>query len=199
MDVNYRLSDFGYEANAEGYQLLYRGKKIGGAGIVGKYKGRKRQEQTLEYVNSAKRDISLIVSGKCPKHYEGAINRINDILVAEVLGGTLSESGLYMLNLPVPKGTVENQVDIKILSAYRTDWQWLMQVVTTIENEHKFHGKEMQFNITKYSATIQTIDDEAIVINPVLFSKYGTYAGTEKIEAVYACVLDYAKWYRLQK
>lgn len=72
-------SDFGKNVNAEGYQITYKGQKIGGAGIIGKFKGRgnSRIAQMRDYAEMAEREISHLVNGNgMPRYYE-AIDKIN--------------------------------------------------------------------------------------------------------------------------
>ena len=83
-------------------------------------------------------------------------------------------------------------------SCYHNSWNWLMPVVEEIEQNKKYFKKELQLNITKYSVCWQTIDNEAVILNSNVFHKYGTYAGVEKIQAVYKSVIDFIKWYNQQ-
>ena len=74
-----------------------------------------------------------------------------------------------------------------------------MPVVEEIEQNKKYFKKELQLNITKYSVCWQTIDNEALILSPNVFHKYGTYAGTEKIQAVYNSVIDFINWHNKNK
>lgn len=72
-------SDFGKNINAEGYQITYKGQSIGGAGIIGKYKGRGkgRINQMRDYAETAEREISHLINGNgMPRYYE-VIDKIN--------------------------------------------------------------------------------------------------------------------------
>lgn len=83
----------------------------------------------------------------------------------------------------------------EIAGLKQMSWATLMMLVDCIEQNYDYFGKELSLKITKYSVAWQTIDNEAIVLSPVVFHKYGTYAGTEKREAIYESVLDYIRWY----
>ncbi len=76
-------SDFGKEVTAEGFQIIYKGQKIGGAGTMGKFKGRGRAQQIKDYADTAEREISLLIQGSgYPFMYE-AIDKINSEPVTE--------------------------------------------------------------------------------------------------------------------
>lgn len=68
--------DFTYIVTAEGYMLKYKGHNIGGAGIIGKYRGKRKQAQILEYSRIAETEIDKILSGNLG-HYEKAISYID--------------------------------------------------------------------------------------------------------------------------
>lgn len=55
---------FTYEADAEGYMIFYKGNPLGGAGIIGKYRGRKRKEQVEENIVQAGRTIAALKDGR---------------------------------------------------------------------------------------------------------------------------------------
>lgn len=60
--------NFTYEATAKGYRVFYKGKPLGGVGIMGEYQGRKASEQQLSYAKQAARAISELERGHGPKH-----------------------------------------------------------------------------------------------------------------------------------
>lgn len=70
-------SDFGKNVNAEGYQITYKGQNIGGAGIMGKFKGRGRAQQIKDYSDMAERDITSLISGSGQPYLYDAIDKIN--------------------------------------------------------------------------------------------------------------------------
>ena len=82
---------------------------------------------------------------------------------------------------------------------FHSSWDWLMPVVEEIEQNKKYFKKELQLNITKYSVCWQTIDNEALILSPNVFHKYGTYAGVEKLQAVYNSVIDFINWHNKNK
>ena len=67
-----------YVAQATGYMVYYLNQPIGGAGILGKYKGRgkARRQQIHEYGESAKRDIDSLLIGRGPVFMISAIQKI---------------------------------------------------------------------------------------------------------------------------
>lgn len=71
-----RKDDFGYIATAEGYMLQYKGHDIGGAGIIGKYRGSRKRAQILEYSRIAEAEINRILSGNLGR-YEKPIRAID--------------------------------------------------------------------------------------------------------------------------
>ena len=82
---------------------------------------------------------------------------------------------------------------------FHSSWEWLMTVVEEIEQNKKYFKKELQLNITKYSVCWQTIDNEAVILSPNVFRKYATYAGFEKLQAVYKSVIDFITWHNKNK
>lgn len=71
--------DFRFTYSAEGYMIEYKGKTIGGAGIIGKYKGRgrSREQQINSYKEEAEREIRSIINGNGQKRFYEVINKIN--------------------------------------------------------------------------------------------------------------------------
>ena len=59
---------FTYEANSSGYMVFYNGHPLGGAGIIGKYKGRNAHQQASSHAGQAKLIISSLQNGNGPKH-----------------------------------------------------------------------------------------------------------------------------------
>lgn len=78
-EVVLREKDFSYTYNAEGYMIQYKGKNIGGAGIIGKSKsrGKARQADLNMYRGQAENDIAAILTGSGSLHYWDAIEKIN--------------------------------------------------------------------------------------------------------------------------
>ena len=62
------MSEFTYKANSSGYMIFYNGHPLGGAGIIGKYKGRNALQQAESYAKQAKKIISSLQNGNGPKH-----------------------------------------------------------------------------------------------------------------------------------
>ena len=60
--------NFTYEANAEGYQIFWNDKPLGGAGIIGKYRGKKHKEQVASYGEQARACVEKLKSGAGPQH-----------------------------------------------------------------------------------------------------------------------------------
>lgn len=80
---------------------------------------------------------------------------------------------------------------------YHKNLDKLIDVVAKIENL-KYLNKEIQFKITKYAVCIQTLDEEADVIDEYVFSKWGTSGGIDKIGAIYNACLEFIEWYNRQ-
>lgn len=78
-NIEYKKEDFTYSANAEGYMIKYKGQNIGGARILGKFKGRGRSVaiQRNDYARNAENEIENIVNGYIHSHYQSAIEKIN--------------------------------------------------------------------------------------------------------------------------
>jgi hypothetical protein len=70
--------DFTAEVTAQGYRILYKGKPLGGASILGKYKGRKRAEQVQEYSETAQQEIDALVSGGGQARFKAVIRAIDN-------------------------------------------------------------------------------------------------------------------------
>jgi hypothetical protein len=87
----------------------------------------------------------------------------------------------------------ENMGNLGLL--YHSDWNWLMEVVEKIEAK-KYFKKEIQFSITKYSVKIQSLaNTDGEILSPCIFSAWGTYGGTDKIQAVYNACVEFIKWH----
>ena len=82
---------------------------------------------------------------------------------------------------------------------FHSSWEWLMPVVEKIEQNKSYFKKELQLKITKYSVSWQTIANEEVILSPNVFHKYGTYAGIEKLQAVYNSVIDFINWHNKTK
>jgi hypothetical protein len=67
---------FSYEADAEGYMIFWNGKPLGGAGIIGKYRGRKRKAQIAEYAKQAQACIRGLESGRGRKDMREVLEEI---------------------------------------------------------------------------------------------------------------------------
>lgn len=65
--------NFTYVVNAEGYQIFWNDKPLGGAGIIGKYRGKKRKEQVASYGEQARACIEKLKRGSGPKHMQDAL------------------------------------------------------------------------------------------------------------------------------
>jgi hypothetical protein len=70
-------ADFTHEATAEGYMILYKGRKLGGASILGKYKGRRRWAQVQEHAATAKREIDALTAGGGQARFRAVIAKID--------------------------------------------------------------------------------------------------------------------------
>lgn len=117
----------------------------------------------------------------------------NNIIIAKFMGFQKTIIGWYDYEEKLIGIEKDNTFDIL---KFNTDWNWLITVVNEIEQNYKYFGKELQLKITKYSVSWQTLTNEdGIVISPVVFNKYGTYAGTEKLEAIYESCIDFIKWF----
>lgn len=71
--------DFNVVANSRGYQVQYKGKNIGGAGIAGDAKGptgRAASIQAQDYLRYGSRDIEAILAGHGRKDMLENISRI---------------------------------------------------------------------------------------------------------------------------
>lgn len=79
MENKYDKNDFSFTYNARGYMVIYKGKNIGGAGIVGQYKGRGRAvaKQLSEYREQAERTISQLCNGIGHSYMFENIKKIN--------------------------------------------------------------------------------------------------------------------------
>ena len=77
--INVSEKDLSYYANAEGYQILYKDKRIGGASIKGKFKGRGKAvaNQRKEYANNAKQEIENILNGRGQERFYQMIRLID--------------------------------------------------------------------------------------------------------------------------
>lgn len=78
--------DFKIEANAQGYRILYKGHSIGGAGILGQFKGRGRArrpfptraiEQAHDYREQAQKEIAELMAGRGQARFRQEITRID--------------------------------------------------------------------------------------------------------------------------
>jgi len=77
---------------------------------------------------------------------------------------------------------------------FENNYEDLMFLVGQIETK-KYFGKEISIKITKYSVKIQTLTDEyGIVINPCIFSAWGTSGGIDKKIAIYKACLEFVNW-----
>jgi hypothetical protein len=111
-------------------------------------------------------------------------------LIAEFMGFQHTPIGWYDAEECLPF-KYENTFDIL---RFDVDWNWLIPVVEKIEST-KYFNSEIQFSITKYAVSIQSIDKNGVIISPCIFSKQGTFAGTEKRNAIYIACVEFIKWY----
>lgn len=83
MENKYDKNDFSFTYNARGYMIIYKGKNIGGAGIVGQYKGRGRAvaKQMEAYREQAERTVSQLCNGIGSKFMIDNIKKINSTLI----------------------------------------------------------------------------------------------------------------------
>jgi hypothetical protein len=81
-----KREDFSFRADAQGYMIQYKGQNIGGAGILGKYKGAGRaprgfasraQQQAQEYTRQAESEIHSLVIGVGQARFRTVINEID--------------------------------------------------------------------------------------------------------------------------
>ena len=71
--------DFHATINAEGYMIFYKNNPIGGAGIIGKFKGRTaRKKQTTDNAVIAEIEIMRLVEGTGQKRFYEQINKIEE-------------------------------------------------------------------------------------------------------------------------
>lgn len=116
----YRAEDFGYTANAEGYMLTYKGKPIGGASIMGKSKarGKAKQQQVRDYIDSANREIQSIVNtGHAAVYLKKAMDYIDWI---ETLQDKINEAGyphVTVIDIDKVKCVVDDEMEV----FHRTD------------------------------------------------------------------------------
>ena len=73
--------NFSYTCNAEGYMIQYKGKNIGGTGIIGKYKGRNKTRQINDYKQQAEKTIDELCNNR---GYQYMVNKIQEIDCEEV-------------------------------------------------------------------------------------------------------------------
>jgi len=73
-----KADDFDYEANSRGYMIKYKGENVGGASIMGPYKGRGKAiyDQISDNVSCAKSTIRSLLEGRGCKYM---IDRIKEI------------------------------------------------------------------------------------------------------------------------
>lgn len=73
-------SNLSFTAGANGYMLLYKGKPIGGSGVVRREKPlhwRHARGNVILFSDSAKREIASIIEGNGSKRYLDAIAEID--------------------------------------------------------------------------------------------------------------------------
>ena len=70
------MSDFSYQADAQGFMIFYKSNPLGGAGIIGKYKGRRRRAQIESYREQALACIRELESGRGSGHLLEALDEI---------------------------------------------------------------------------------------------------------------------------
>ena len=78
--------DFNVLANSRGYQVQYRGRNIGGAGISNEAplpRGKAASKQIKDYLKEGEIDIDAILNGKGEPRFYDAIGKIDLILEAE--------------------------------------------------------------------------------------------------------------------
>lgn len=75
-----KREEFSYTCNAEGYLIQYKGKNIGGAGIIGKFSGRgiSVRKQQQDYAETANREIQYIVNGNGQARFYKAMKKIDE-------------------------------------------------------------------------------------------------------------------------
>jgi len=109
-------SDFSTQVNAEGYQILYKGQKIGGAGIVGKFKGRGRMQQIKDYSEMAERDICYLLEGSGYGYMIENITRINKSKENTNLSSALKNT-LHIINNKLDCTELTNEQNTEIEQA----------------------------------------------------------------------------------
>ena len=78
---------------------------------------------------------------------------------------------------------------------YFRDWESLMFLIKKIESLNFDEFWEYSFMITKYSVYVELINEEGKNKHLQDLARYGTYAGTEKLNATYKMVVHFIKWY----
>ena len=76
-EANTPARNFTYSATAEGYMLKYKGQNIGGASILGKYRGNQREKQSREYAEDARRELKSLLLGSGQARFKTAIEQID--------------------------------------------------------------------------------------------------------------------------
>lgn len=76
--MHIKLSDFNAQVNKRGYQILFKGQTIGGAGVINcTLRGKAVSNQIKDYCKEAVREIHAIVEGNGRPYYYEMIKRIN--------------------------------------------------------------------------------------------------------------------------
>jgi hypothetical protein len=130
------------------------------------------------------------------------MNTENNKIIAEFMGEKTFNSPFLVFDIPQhvrENEKLENGASLFGMDKlrYYSDWNWLMEVVEKIETL-KYYKKDIQFSITKYSVSIQTLANKNGVVIGNIFSAWGTYEGTEKKLAIYRACIEFIKWYNEQ-
>ncbi len=74
-----KIKDFDYIANRYGYMIKYKGKNIGGAGVLGKPKMhcKHAKQNIIDNIEYAKNEIDKLISGSGQERFINVIQTIN--------------------------------------------------------------------------------------------------------------------------
>lgn len=101
----------------------------------------------------------------------------NNKLIAEFLGFDILTNGRYQYNSEITY----------FLPDFETDWNWLMVIIGKIED------LGYKFNITSGDAT--ALMNHGAIYQSLIY----TIDGLTKIQATYKTIIEFIKWYNLNK
>lgn len=116
------------------------------------------------------------------------MNIENNKIIAEFLGYELEETmneKVFVYAIPTTNNNTDFFKPNELL--FHSDWNWLMKVVEKIES------LDYNFNITSGDAT--ALHYHCAIYQTSIYR----IDGTTKIQATYETVIEFIKWYNLQK